>query len=62
MRFMEHPEELTREERHSKPWGLVLLEDGDECEKEVDATCLISASLSCAAVRELSSRTERTKR
>lgn len=47
---MEHPKELTRQKRHGKLWGLTLLEDGKEREKEADATCLISASLSCAAV------------
>ena len=47
---MAHPEELTKEKRHGKPWGTILVEDGKESEKEVDAACLISASLSCAAV------------
>lgn len=45
--FMEHPEGLSKEERHGKLWALILLRGGREHGKEVDGSCLIPASLSC---------------
>lgn len=45
--FMEHLEGLTKAERHSKLWALVLLRGGKEHEKEVEGRCLIPASFTC---------------